>query len=208
MQKKTLALAAAALFIIALTISCKKSSPKAPTGNVPHALSDTFYVRALLDTTWVYQGDENRDECQTNGSVCSEFLIYGPGGSFDGAQFTLTDSAHPAPQDTTILSWAGKTFAAKTDPTSSHAYTFSFTYPDSVGRTMSSDYIVNNAGAKLTITSVVYNGVSQYTFDSITPYKSYIIQGTISCKLTHLNDTVIHTISQGVYSINVIEAKP
>ena len=208
MHKKTLALSVTFLAILFIVTSCKKNNSTAKVNpNSPHSLSNIYYIRGLLDTTWVYQGNDNRDECQTSGSVCSSFLIYGPTGNLYAAKFNLSDSAHSNPQDTTILSWVGKTFVTRTDTAASHAYTFSFEYPDTLDREMSSDYILNNTGARLTIDSVVYDGLSQYYFDSITPYKSYRIKGTLNCKLTHFGDTVVHKITQGVYSINVIEAQ-
>jgi hypothetical protein len=208
MQKKTIAFSLILLSIIFITSSCKKSSSSPVINpNGPHPLSEVYYVRALIDTSWVYQSNNNREECQSNGLVCGTFLTFGPNSSLNAVKFTLVDSAHPAPKDSVIRSWVGKTFAARTDTASSHAYTFSFEYPDAQGREMSSDYVVNNTGARLTIDSVVYDGLSQYYFDSITPYKSFRIKGTLNCKITHFGDSVTHNVSQGVYSINVIEAK-
>jgi len=206
MYKKTLALSLIFIAILFLAVSCKKSSSKSVNPNSPHSLSNVYYVRALLDTTWVYQGNDNKEECQTSGSVCADFLTYGPGGSFVPVKFTLTDSANPNPQDTTMVRWVGKTFVTISDTAASHAYLFTFEYPDTLGRQMSSDYIRNNTGASLTIDSVVYDGLSQYYLDSITPYKSYRIKGTLNCKVTHFGDSVVHKVTQGVYSINVIEA--
>jgi hypothetical protein len=207
MHKKTLVLSVALLMVIFVVSSCKKSSTAKVNPNGPHALSDPYYVRGILDTTWEYLGNTNKEECQTTGAVCADFLTYGPGATLLGIKFQLTDSAHPAPKDTTILSWVGKTFVTSSDTAASHAYTFSFDYPDSLGREMSTDYILNNTGARLTVQSVVANGVSQYYLDSVTPYKAFIITGTISAKLTHFGDTIVHHFTQGVYSINVIEAK-
>jgi len=207
MIKKSLALLIASVSILAFSSACKKTSSKPVNPNSAHALSNTYYVRGLLDTTWVYQGNDNKEECQTSGSVCADFLTYGANASFVAVKFQLTDSAHPAPKDTTILSWIGKTFVAANDTTVSHAYTFSFEYPDSTGREMSTLYVPYNHSATLTVQSVTYNGLSQYYFDSITPYKSYLIKGTVSGKITHLGDTVLHNLSQGVFAINVIEAK-
>jgi hypothetical protein len=208
MQNKTLSLIAISVVFVMIASSCKKSSsPPAPTGNVAHALSNTYYLRGILDTTWIYQGNDNKEECQTNGSVCSDFLVYGPGASILGVKFQLTDSAHPAPKDTTILSWVGKTFTASTDTLHSRAFSFSLDYPDSNGHMLSTNYVPFNAGSTLTITSVTANGVSQYYLDSITPYKAFLIKGTITAKMSHYGDTIAHNLTQGVFAINVIEAK-
>ncbi len=208
MQKKTLSIAVLSLCIIFWTVSCKKNSAKPVTnGNVAHALSDSFYIRALLDTTWIYTGNSNKDECESSGGVCSSFLIYGQHGSLLTAGFTLIDSAHPAPKDTTILSWVGKTFTTRSDTASLHAYTFVFSYPDTLGRTLSSDYVPNNTGATFTVNSVVYDGPSVQTLDSITPYKMYKVMGTFNCKVAHLSDTIMHSVTRGMYAINVIEAR-
>ena len=204
---KTLSLFAVILSIVFVTSSCKKSSSPLVNPYGPHSLTETFYVRGVLDTSWIYQSNNNKEECQSNGLVCASFLTFGPNGSLPAVKFSLIDSAHPAPKDSVIRSWVGKTFVTGTDTAASHAYLFSFEYPDTLGREMSSNYVVNNTGARLTVDSVVYDGLSQYYFDSITPYKSYRIKGTVSCKLTHFGDTIIHKFTQGVYSINVIEAK-
>lgn len=208
MYTKTFALFIAASLIVFASSSCKKSSsaPANPFG--PHALNNQFYVRGLLDTSWTYQGNDNADECQSSGSVCSSFLTYGPNSSILAVKFSFFDSAHPAPKGATMLTWAGKTFYTSSDATASHAYTFTFEYPDTLGREMSSDYVVSNTGAKLTIDSVVYDGLAQFHTDSAgNPLKSYRVRGSISCKLTHFNDTIVHQFSQGVYCINVIESK-
>jgi hypothetical protein len=209
MQKKILALSIVFITVLLIATSCKKASP-ATNWNKPHALTDEFYFRGLLDTTWVYQYDDYREECQTAGSVCADFLTFGPGNSLNPVKFTLIDSANPNPQDTTMLRWVGQTFVTASDTLASHAYLFTFDYPDTMGRMMSSGYVINNSGAKLTVDSVVYDGLSQYYFNTSTgtpvPYKSYRIKGTLSCKLTHLGDTIVHKVTQGLYSINVIEA--
>lgn len=209
MQKKILALSIAFIAVLFIATSCKKATPTA-NGNQPHALTDEFYFRGLLDTTWVYQYDDNREECQTSGSVCADFLVYGPGGSTLPVKFNLIDSANPNPQDTTMLTWVGKTFVTASDTAATHAYLFTFDYPDASGRNMSSGYVINNTGATLVVDSVVYDGLSQYYFNTSggtsVPYTSYRIKGTLSCKLTHLGDSVLHTIKQGLFSINVIEA--
>jgi hypothetical protein len=210
MNNKIFIIAILSMLIASVTItSCKKNAPKTVNANSPHALSDEYYVRGLLDTTWKYNGNGSADECQTTGSVCSDFLVYGPNYSLLTVKITLTDSAHPNPQDTTMLKWVGKTFVTASDVSASHAYLFSFEYPDTAGREMSSDYVANNTGATLTIDSVVYNGLSQqgYTDSAGNALKAYRIKGTLSCKLTHFGDSVIHNFSQGVYSINVLEAK-
>ena len=207
MHKYIRALCAISFCLFILAAGCKKSSGPVGNGNAAHALSNPYYIRALLDTTWVYQGNDNKSECESNGAVCASFLAYGPNSSLLNVKLSLSDSAHYSPKDSVIRSWKGKTFFTRNDITASHAYTFSFEYPDTLGRNMSTEYVINNTGAKLTIDSVVYDGVSHYYFDSITPYKSYRLKGTLSCKLTHLGDSVIHNISQGVYSINVIEAR-
>jgi hypothetical protein len=163
-----------------------------------------------MDTTWVYQGNDNKEECQTNGGTCADFLVYGPGGSILGVKFQLMDSANPSPKAANILSWVGKTFSARTDTLSGHAYTFSFAYPDSNGRQLSTEYVAYNAGTSLTVNSVTYNGLSQFYFDSVTPYKSYLVKGTVTAKMAHFGDTSItgiHNFTQGVFAINVIEAK-
>ena len=210
MQKKILALSIVFVTVVFITISCKKAAPVV-NGNRPHALSNVFYFRGLIDTTWVYQADDYRQECQTAGSVCADFLTYGPGNSLLPVKFNLIDSANPNPKDTTILTWRGKTFVTASDTAASHAYLFTFDYPDIAGRMMSSGYVANNTGAKLTVDSVVYDGLSQYYTNTNTtlptPYKSYRIKGTLSCKVTHFGDSVLHTVQQGVYSINVIEAQ-
>jgi hypothetical protein len=57
---------------------------------------------------------------------------------------------------------------------------------------------------------VVYDGLSQQYTDSLGhPYKSFRIKGTINCMIAHFGDSAkyYHKVSQGVYSINVIEAK-
>lgn len=207
MYKKTLTLLILSVTVLFAATSCKKTSSKPVNPNSAHALSNAYYVRGLLDTTWVYQGDDNKEECQTTGAVCADFLTFGPGGSILGVKIQLTDTAHPNPKDTTILSWVGKTFSARTDTTAQHAYTFSFEYPDTLGRQMSTDYVAYNAGTTLTINSVTANGVSQYYLDSVTPYKAFLVKGTITAKVTHFRDSVIHNFTQGVFAINVIEAK-
>ena len=210
MQKKILALYLVFIAVLFIATSCKKASPVA-NGNRPHSLSNVFYFRGLIDTTWVYQGDDYRQECQTAGTVCADFLTYGPGGSLVPVKFNLIDSANPNPKDTTILSWKGKTFVASSDTAASHAYMFTFDYPDTLGRIMSSGYVINNTGATLTVDSVVYDGLSQYYTNTNTipptPYKSYRVKGKLTCNVTHFGDSVIHTVKQGVYSINVIEAQ-
>ena len=208
MHKKTLTLSAIFLAVLFIATSCKKaSSPPAVNGNTAHTLSNAYYVRGLLDTTWVYQGNDNKEECQTTGAVCADFLTYGPHNTLLGVKFQLTDSANPSPKAADILSWVGKTFSARTDTLSFHAYTFSFEYPDSLGRQLSTEYVAYNAGTSLTVNSVTYNGLSQYYLDSVTPYKSYLVKGTVTAKLAHYGDSVIHNFSQGVFAINVIEAK-
>ena len=209
MYKKTIALCIVFLSILLVATSCKKNSTAKANPNSPHALNNTFYVRGLLDTTWDYQGNNNADECQTAGSVCTDFLTYGPNGSLPAVKITLTDSAHPNPQDSVILGWVGKTFVTPSDTAASHAYLFSFEYPDTLGKEMSSDDIINNTGARLTISSVVANGVSQQgNNDSAgNPLKMYIVTGTLNCKLTHFGDTIQHNFTQGVYSVNVLEGK-
>jgi hypothetical protein len=209
MFKKPFALSVIFLMIVLTMVSCKKST-KSPVanGNAPHALSDSYYIRALLDTTWIYVGSAQADECQTNGSVCSSFLIYGANYALWTAKINLTDSANPLPQDSVMLKWAGKTFVAATDTTVSHAYTFSFEYPDSVGRALSSNYIINNTGAKLTVESVVYNGLSQDYTDSLGhPLHTFLVKGAFSCRVTHFGDSTIHSVTQGAYCINMVEGK-
>ena len=208
MHKKTLVLFILFLSAILITTSCKKSNGPKANGNTAHALSNQFYIRGLLDTTWIYQENDNRNECLTSGSVCSSFLTFATNSSLPAVKFDLTDSANPRPKDSTILSWVGKTFVTASDTSYSHAYLFSFEYPDTIGREMSSNYVINNTGAQLKIDSVVYDGLSQQYLDSAgNPLKSYRIKGSLNCKLTHFGDSVVHNFSQGVYSINVIEAK-
>ena len=208
MYRKTLALSVLFLAILFIATSCKKSSSTpVANGNSPKPLSNAFYFRGLLDTTWQYQGNDNGDECQTTGSVCSSFLIFYNNNIY-AAKFDLTDSANPRPKDSVIRSWVGKTFVTAGDNTASHAYLFRFEYPDAIGRAMSTDYVINNTGAKLTVDSVVYDGLSKYYADSLgSPFKSYRVKGSINCKITHFGDSVIHNVTQGVYSVNVIEAK-
>jgi hypothetical protein len=208
MYKKTFTLSALFIALIFIAESCKKTGAPPVKPNSPHALSDIYYFRSLLDTTWVYQGNSNRQECQTSGSVCADFLTYGFNGSLAAVKFTLTDSAHANPSDTTLLSWVGRSFVTASDTATTHAYIFNFEYPDSTGRKLSSDYIFNNTGARLTIDSVVYDGLSKYYLDTAGyPFKSYRIKGTLSCKVAYFGDTTKHTIAQGVYSINVIPAQ-
>jgi hypothetical protein len=208
MHKKKVALTIIVLSALLIATSCKKNNTPKANGNTAHALSNQFYIRGLLDTTWVYLYNDNRDECQTTGSVCTSFLTFGPNSSVPAAKFDLTDSAHAAPKDSTILSWAGKTFVTASDTGASHAYLFRFEYPDTLGREMSTDYIRNNSGATLKIDSVVYDGLAQYYMDSAgNPLKSYRIKGTFNCKLTHFGDSTNHAFTQGVYSFNVIESK-
>jgi hypothetical protein len=210
MRKKVLALGIVFITILFIAISCKKAAPVA-NGNKPHALSNVFYFSGLIDTTWVYQGNDYREECQTSGSVCADFLTYSPASALIPVKFNLIDSANPNPQDTTMLTWVGKTFVAASDSTASHAYLFTFDYPDASGRIMSSVDVPYNIGAKLTVDSVVYDGLSQYYFNTSTgspvPYTSYRIKGTLTCKVTHFGDSVLHTVKQGLFSINVIEAQ-
>lgn len=209
MRNKTLALAAIFFIVLATITSCKKSS-KAPVANsnTPHALSDPYYIRALLDTTWIYVGNDHGDECSSTGSLCSSFLIFGGNYLIWTAQINLIDSAHPAPKDSVILGWAGKTFVTANDASVSHPYLFTFSYPDTVGHTLSSNYVINNTGAKMTINSVVYNGLSPDETDSAgNPLKWYLVNGTLNCKVTHFGDTAVHNVTQGVFSINVVEAK-
>ena len=210
MQKKVLAVSIVFITVLLIGTSCKKNSP-AVNGNKPHALSNVFYFRGLIDTTWVYQYDDYREECQTSGTVCADFLTYSPNNALVPVKFNLIDSANPNPKDTTIMTWLGKTFVTASDTVASHAYLFTFDYPDAIGRIMSSGYVANNTGATLTIDSVVYDGLSQYYSNTNTtpptPYKSFRIKGTLSCNVTHFGDSVLHTVKQGVYSINVIEAQ-
>jgi len=212
MHKETLALSVLFLSILFAGTSCKKSSAPKANPNGPAPLSTVFYVRGLLDNTWFYQGDNNPDECQSSGSLCSAFLTYGPHSSIPAVKFSLIDSAHVAPVDSVILGWAGKTFVTSSDNTvSSHAYLFSFEYPDTSGIEMSSEYVINNAGAKFTVDSVVYDGLSQqgYTDSAGLPLKCYKLVGTFNCQIAHLGDSTkyYHNLTQGVYSINVLEAK-
>jgi|GEM_PF-6137217 len=211
MHKKTLALSVIFLSVLFAGTSCKKSSSPKANPNSPAPLSTVFYVRALLDTTWFYQGNNNPDECQTAGSLCSSFLTYGPNGSIPAVKFDLTDSAHAYAVDSVILGWKGKTFVTASDTAYSHAYLFSFEYPDTLGREMSSDYVINNTGARFIVDSVVYDGLSQqgYTDSAGTPLKCYKLVGTFNCQIAHLGDSVkyYHKVTQGVYSINILEAK-
>ena len=212
MHKKTLALSVIFLSVLFVGTSCKKSSTPKANPNSPAPLSTVFYVRGLLDTTWFYLGDNNPDECQSGGSLCSAFLTYGPNNSIPAVKFSFIDSAHVVPKDSVILGWAGKTFVTASDNSvSSHAYLFAFEYPDTSGIEMSSDYVINNVGAKLTVDSVIYDGLSQqgYTDSLGNPLKCYKLKGTLSCQVAHLGDTTrtYHKVTQGVYSINVMEAK-
>ena len=209
MHNRTLALAAIFFITLSTIVSCKKST-KAPTANsnTPHDLANKYYVRALIDTTWIYQGNDNADECSSPGSLCSSFLVFGGNYTTWVAQLTLTDSMHSSPKDSVILGWAGKTFVTPVDLTVSHPYTFSFYYPDSVGHALSSSYVYNNTGSSMTINSVVYNGLSPDEMDSAgNPLKFFKINGTFNCKVTHFGDTVLHNVTQGVFCINVVEAK-
>jgi hypothetical protein len=195
MQKKTFALGIIIL-AIALITACKKTTTASKSGNVQHALTDTFYYRALFDTTWVYHGDANRDECQSGNSVCSSFLY--------DATFTLSDSANPHPHDSIIRGWVGKTFL--TTSAAHHPYAFSFVTPDSSGRLRSTDY-TNNASSSLMVTSVEPNGVSTYTLDSAgAGYKCYKVKGTFYANVARSNDSIVTHITQGVFSINVMES--
>lgn len=205
MNKKIFLLSLISLLLLAFIISCNKSSPAKPTGNwnVMHALSDTFYIRGLLDTFWLYTGNSHADECQQAGVVCSSFTIFGPNYSLLAAQINLTDSSTIV-SDSVILSWAGKTFYARTDTTQHQPNTFTLSYPDTLGRTLSSDYVPFNTSSKLVVNSVSYDGLSTHYLDSLTPYKMYRLQGTITCKMAHFNDSVAHNFTQGVFSINVL----
>ena len=198
MQKKTLAISLI-IAAIALIVACKKNSTKTVTGgNVAHALTDSFYYRAKVDTTWFYHGDSSKDECiPSSGGVCSSFLY--------DATFTLSDSANPHPHDSIIRSWVGKTFAAKTN-SGSKAYAFSFTKQDTLYRQISTDN-VNDGGSFLTINSVTPNGVTAYNLDSAHHgYKCYKIKGTFNANVSLFNDTLITRLSQGDFSINVVES--
>lgn len=209
MRNSTLALFAILFITISGIISCKKST-KAPTANsnTPHSLSNKYYIRALLDTTWIYAGNDNADECQYSGSLCSSFLIFGNNYQTWAEQINLTDSAHSGPRDSVILGWAGKTFVTAGDNSVPHPYLFSFYCPDSVGHALSSNYVVVNTGAMMQINSVVYNGLSPDETDSAgNPLKFFKINGTFNCKVTHFGDTTTHTLTQGVFCINVVESK-
>ena len=197
MHKKTLAVC---LIITAFVLigACKKNSPKVPTNpNVPHALTDSFYYRALYDTTWVYHGDNNKGECNSANGVCSSFLY--------DATFTLNDSAYPHPHDSIIRSWIGQTFIVNSD-SGSHAHTFSFSYHDTLNHPVSTEFAFNR-GSNLTISSVLPNGVSKYTFDTAgMSLKFYKVQGTFNANVGRYLDTSIIHIKSGVFSINLMES--
>jgi hypothetical protein len=198
MQKKTLAICMI-IAALGLVAACKKNSSPAPAGNVQHAITDTFYWRAKLDTTWVYHGDNNKSECNASSiGVCSSFLY--------DATFTLNDSANPHPHDSIIKSWLGKTFVTRGD-TVSHAYTFTFAYPDSLSRTVSSENTYN-AGSTLTITSIVANGVSSLTVPDSPghTYNLYKIKGVFNVNLSRYNDTNVVHLTQGDFSTSVMES--
>ena len=198
MQKRTAAIIIIIIATVALVAACKKSPPKPATNwNVPHALTDTFYYRALIDTTWKYHGDANKDECNGSSGVCSSFLY--------DATFSLSDSANPYPHDSIILSWVGKTFVTRLD-TVPHPYLFKISYPDSLWREVSTEN-APNFGSTLTITSIVHNGLSTLTPDSPGhSYQLYKIKGTFTANAARYQDTVIHKLTQGVFSMNVMES--
>jgi hypothetical protein len=198
MQRKTLAICLIVVTIV-LIGACKKNGPNVPTNpNVPHALSDSFYYRALFDTTWRYYGDANKGECHSNNGLCASFLY--------GGTFTLNDSANPHPHDSIIRSWVGKTFITPQDTASSHQYTFSFSYQDSMGHKVGTEFPVNS-GASMTINSVVSDGVSILTLDTAGHgYKLYKLKGTFNANMSHYQDTTMYKVTQGVFSINVMES--
>ncbi|MCW3126341.1 MAG: hypothetical protein JWO03_1999 [Bacteroidetes bacterium] len=199
MQKKTLVIVTV-IAVLGLFAACKKNSSPAPApGNVPHALTDNFYWRAKLDTQWTYLGDPNKTECVSATGVCASF--------FKSATFTLNDSANPYPHDSIIMSWLGKTFVTSHDSIS-HPYTFSFKYPDTLSRMMSSDF-TSNFGSSLTIVSITSNGHSTLTTPDSPAlyYNMYKIKGTFNANLSLYRDTNIVHLTQGDFSISVMENK-
>jgi hypothetical protein len=211
MQKITMLACVAALVVMAVISSCKKSTP-APvvkTGNYAHDLTDSFYIRDMVGGIWQYYGNNNAEECQNIGGVCASMLTYYHSNIPSAVKIDLIDSGIVSPKDSTIMSWAGKTFSCTRDTLAgTHPYLFRFSMPDTSGIMLSSNYCRND-GASLTVTSVVRNGLSHYYSDSThTPYKAYKIKGTFSCNLAHLGDTIPSIpVTQGIFSINVIEAK-
>ena len=198
MQKRTWPIAAI-IGVTCLVAACKKDTkPAAPQGNVQHAITDTFYWRAKLDTTWVYHGDNNKSECNGSTGVCSSF-------QYD-ATFKLIDSANPNPHDSIIRTWVGKTFHTSND-TASKAYLFTFSYPDHDGRTISTEYAANQ-GSSLTITSITPNGHSTLTTPDSPAlyYNLYKVKGTFNANLSHIVDTSVLHLTQGDFQISVMES--
>lgn len=198
MQKRTWAIAAI-IGVICLVAACKKDTkPAAPQGNVQHAITDTFYWRAKLDTTWVYHGDNNKSECNGSTGLCSSFLY--------DATFKLIDSANPYPHDSIIRTWVGKTFHTSND-SASKAYLFTFSYPDSLNRTVSTEY-TSNYGSSLTITSITANGHSTLTTPDSPAlyYNLYKVKGTFNVNLSRFQDTNIVHLTQGDFQISVMES--
>lgn len=198
MQKRIWA-GAAIIAVMGLVAACKKDTKTtAPLGNVQHPITDTFYWRAKLDTTWVYHGDNNKSECNGSTGLCSSFLY--------DATFKLIDSANPNPHDSIIRTWVGKTFYSSRD-TMSKAYLFTFSYPDHDGRTVSTEY-TSNYGASLTITSVTANGHSSLTTPDSPAlyYNLYKVKGIFNANLSHSQDTSFIKLTQGDFQISVMES--
>lgn len=199
------------VFLTALTLglgvaSCKKDNPATPPlGNNPHPLTNTYYFRAKIDTTWTYIATDEKIEdtlgTSTRGIV---FQAYDP----TRATLVFIDSAYPRPQDTTIQSWVGQYFSFYNYADTARPLMIKFQYQDSLGRRYSTEYTDNRASS-FTIDSVIADGNSALLSDTAgVPYKLFKIKGSISCNLARFQDSssVIHTY-QGLYSVRVMEGR-
>ena len=199
-------IAVVAVVLLIAIASCKKDSP-APvkTGNYQHDLSNKYYVRGLLDSTWAYLGTDDTTECQTTGKVCA--LFYGSSYALHDMEFYMMDSANKSPQDSVIRGWAHQSFSFFRTGDTLRPYSVSFSYLDSFGRKLSTEYTDNTTSA-FHIDTIVSDGQSITLLDSAShPYKIYRVQGSMNCNVAHYNDTTHVKVSQGVYSIRIMEGK-
>ena len=200
-------IAVVALVLFIAIASCKKDSPIVliKTGNYQHDLSNKYYLRGLLDTTWAYFGTDDTTECQTTGKVCAQFS--GTPAALHNMEFYLMDSAFKSPQDSVIRDWAHQSFSFFRTGDTLRPYSVSFSYLDSFGHKLSTEYTDNTTSA-FHIDTIMRDGQSVSFLDSAHhPYKLYRVQGSMNCNVAHYNDTTHVKVSQGVYSIRIMEGK-